>query len=166
MLNDNLVGIVSDTHDNRTLIRNAVDVFNNAGCSLVVHAGDFIAPFTSREFEKIKGKFLGVFGNNDGEKKGLMTQFSRFGSIYEAPHEFTWYGKRFVVMHDPKFIDNYITNDDIDVIIYGHLHEIDIRPGKPMVINPGECCLWLSSRSVVVVLDLDNMKPELVDVGS
>lgn len=165
MLKDNMVGIISDTHDNRSSITKAVDVFNNAGCSLVIHAGDYIAPFTIREFEKINGDFLGIFGNNDGERKGLSKQFSRIGALYEPPYEFTRYGRRFVVMHEPDYLERYMTHDDVDVIIYGHLHEIDIRPGKPLVINPGECCSWLTDRSTVVLLDLDEMKTELVDLG-
>lgn len=163
MLKDTMVGIISDTHDNRSSIIKAVDEFNKAGCSLIVHAGDYIAPFTIREFEKLRGKFLGVFGNNDGEKKGLSEQFSRIGSIYEPPHEFTYYDKRFVVMHEPDCLDKYIA-DDVDVIIYGHLHEIDIRNGKPLVINPGECCSWLTGRSTAVLLDISKMDVELLDL--
>lgn len=164
MLHDNIVGIISDTHDNRDSIIKAVDTFNKAGCSLVVHAGDYIAPFTIREFEKIKGNFLGVFGNNDGEKKGLIAQFSKIGALYEPPLEFTHSGKRFVVMHEPDYLDNYLKNNEVDIIIYGHSHEIDIRKGKPIVINPGECCSWLTGRSTVVLLDLSDMKTELLNL--
>ena len=164
MLKDNMVGILSDTHDNRASIKKAVDVFNNAGCSLVIHAGDYIAPFTIREFERIEGDFLGVFGNNDGERKGLSEQFSRIGAIYEPPHEFSYNGRRFVVMHEPDYIKRYMINEGMDVIIYGHSHERDIRHSKTLVINPGECCSWLTGRSTVVLLDIDGMRTELIDL--
>ena len=68
-------------------------------------------------------------------------------------------------MHAPDFLDEYLAHDDIDVIIYGHLHEIDIRQGKSLVINPGECCSWLTGRSTIVILDVSNMNTQLVDVG-
>ncbi len=164
MLKDNIVGIISDTHDNRASIKKAVYVFNNAGCSLVVHAGDYVAPFTIREFERIEGDFQGVFGNNDGEKKGLGKQFSRIGAIYEPPHEFCHDGKRFVVMHEPDYLERCMKNENMDVIIYGHTHEIDVRPGKPLVINPGECCSWLTGRSTVVLLDIHGMSVELIEL--
>jgi len=165
MLKDNLVGIISDTHDNRSSIKKAVNVFNKAGCSLIVHAGDYIAPFTIREFEKLEGRFIGVFGNNDGEIKGLKKKFSRIGALHKPPYKFTHYDKHFVIMHAPDFLDTYLSDDDQDVIVYGHLHKIDIRHGKPLVINPGECCSWLTGRSTIVILDLSNMNTKLVDVG-
>ncbi len=164
MLKDNLVGIISDTHDNRSSIHKAVEKFNEAGCSLTVHAGDFIAPFTIREFEKLEGDFIGVFGNNDGEIKGLKEQFSHIGALYNPPYEFIYMDKKFVVMHAPVYLDQYIADDTMDVVIYGHLHKIDIRPGKPLVINSGECCSWLTGRSTIVVLDLTDMNTELIDL--
>ncbi len=164
MVNDNLIGIISDTHDNKSSIHNAVDTFNNFGCALIVHAGDFIAPFTVREFQRLEGDFIGVFGNNDGEIKGLTEQFSHIGTLYNPPHEFKYRDKRFAMMHEPDYLEKYAEDENFDVVVYGHLHKIDIRPGKPMIINPGECCSWLTGRSTVVVLDLDTMDTDLIDL--
>jgi len=164
MAAQNIVGIISDTHDHRESIRKAVARFNKAGCSLVIHAGDYVAPFTIREFEKLTCPLIGVFGNNDGERKGLTAQFARIGSLHEPPYEFERDGFTFAVMHDPEHLDRFLARDDVDVIVYGHLHEIDIRPGKPLVINPGECCSWLTGRSTLVLLDLSTMEPEVVDL--
>ena len=164
MLKDNIVGIISDSHDDREKIHKAVSIFNDATCSLVIHAGDFVAPFTIREFDKLTSKFIGVFGNNDGEIKGLTAQFSKIGSLHKPPYEFEHYGKRFMVMHEPVYLDRNKGRDDLDVIIYGHLHEIDIRPGKPLIINPGESCSWLTGRPTVVLLDLNTMSTELIDL--
>lgn len=104
MLQEKMVGIISDTHDNRQSIASAVRLFNSLGCTLVVHAGDFVAPFTFSEFSKLEGEFFGVFGNNDGERVGLTEQFSKIGGIFEPPHEFTWREKRFAVMHKPSWL--------------------------------------------------------------
>jgi uncharacterized protein len=166
IMNDSLIGILSDTHDNQSSIRSAVDEFNRAGCSLVVHAGDYVAPFTAREFGHLTCPFIGVFGNNDGEKAGLRKQFESFGVLYGAPHEFTHAGRRLVVMHEPYFLDEYQTRPDIDVIIYGHTHQVDIRQGPPMVINPGECCRWLTGHSTIVFLDLAAMEVRSVELGT
>ncbi|MFC1561311.1 YfcE family phosphodiesterase, partial [Candidatus Latescibacterota bacterium] len=94
MLKDNLIGLISDTHDNRSSIKKAVNEFNKAGCSLIIHAGDYISPFTIREFEKLEGRFIGVFGNNDGETKGLKEKFSQIGALYKPPYEFIYKSKR------------------------------------------------------------------------
>ncbi len=164
MLQENVVGIVSDTHDNRECIVRAVQFFNARRCGLVIHAGDFVAPFTAREWEKLKGKFVGVFGNNDGERQGLTEQYSKFGEMHEPPHEFIWAGKRFAVMHAPKKLDMFLERKDLDVVIYGHTHKIEIRRGRPLVINPGECCAWLTGRSTAAILDLSDMHAEIFDL--
>ena len=164
MLKGNLIGIISDTHDNRKMIRKAVDVFNEKGCSIVLHGGDYIAPFTFFDFQNLACSFIGVYGNNDGEKKGLDARYSTIGAIFEPPYEFDYAEKHFVIMHDPSGIDSFIAREDIDVIIYGHLHEIDIRYGRPLVINPGECCGYLTERSTVAILDISDMTVELIDL--
>ena len=164
MKNPSIIGIISDTHDNRASIRKAVEVFNKHGCSLVVHAGDYVAPFTVREFEKLNCPLVGVFGNNDGEIKGLKEQFSLIGKLFEPPHEFTYCNRSFAVMHEPYYLDKYIVQGNVDVIIYGHTHEIDIRHEEPMVINPGECCSWLTGRSTVVLLDCATLEEEVIDL--
>ena len=161
---ESCVGIISDSHDDRSSISKAVRIFNDAGCSIVIHAGDFIAPFTIREFEKLDADFVGVYGNNDGERLGLKTMFEKIGSLHDPPYEFEQCGKRFIVMHEPYFLEESLARNDLDVIVYGHLHKIDIRSGRPMVINPGESCTWLTGRSTVVLLDLETMSAELVDV--
>ncbi len=164
MGNTSLIGIISDTHDNRASIRKAVEVFNTHGCSLVIHAGDYVAPFTVREFGKLNCPLIGVFGNNDGEIKGLKEHFSKIGSLFEAPYQFTHCNRKFAVMHEPFYLDKYIVQNDVDVVIYGHTHEIDVRHEEPMVINPGECCSWLTGRSTVVLLDCTTLEEKVIDL--
>jgi uncharacterized protein len=164
MRKENMIGIMSDTHDHRKAISLAVAEFNNAGCSLVIHGGDYVAPFTFIDLKKLEGKFVGVFGNNDGEKRGLLEQAGEIGVIMEPPFEFIHHDKKIVVMHEPVYLKKYLSRDDIDVIVYGHIHKVDIRPGKPLVINPGECCSWLTGHSTVALLDLDTMNPQVLEL--
>jgi putative phosphoesterase len=164
-MNDNVIGILSDTHDNRSSIHRAVDLFTDAGCSLVVHAGDFIAPFTAREFSRLTCPFIGVFGNNDGDKNGLRRAFEKVGALYGPPHEFTHDDRRLVVMHEPDYIEEYLARSDIDVVIHGHTHHVEIRAGHPLLLNPGECCSWITGKSSVILLDLVSMEVRVEDVG-
>jgi putative phosphoesterase len=48
-----IIGIISDSHDNLTQIKIAVDIFNREKVELVLHAGDFVSPFTFLEFKKL-----------------------------------------------------------------------------------------------------------------
>ena len=40
------LGIISDTHDNVPMITKAVEFFNNANVDAVMHAGDYVSPFS------------------------------------------------------------------------------------------------------------------------
>ena len=83
-----MIGIMSDSHDNLDAIKLAVELFNKLRCELVIHAGDFIAPFAAHELSKLNCPVKAVFGNCDGEKKGLEKAFQSIGEIKEAPFIF------------------------------------------------------------------------------
>ncbi len=158
------IGILADSHDNMPKIDKAVELFNSEGVELVLHAGDFISPLTADRFARLNAPFIGVFGNNDGERLYLTRKFDGIGKLYPDYHELKLGERRGVLMHEPKFIDALVASGMYDLIVYGHTHEIDIREGRLVVINPGEACGWLSGRSTVVIFDADTMKPRLVNL--
>ena len=158
------LGIIADSHENMPLIAKAVELFNNEKVGLVLHAGDFISPITAKEFKSLKAKLIGVFGNNDGDKLLLQRQFQDIGELYEDYHELEIEGRNIVLMHQPKFLDTLIASNKYDLIIYGHTHEIDIREGQPLVVNPGECGGWLTGRSTVAIVELETMKVKIYDL--
>ena len=161
-----MVGIIADTHDNRRAISKAVEVFNQRGVGMVFHAGDLISPFTADDFSRLKCKMTIVFGNNDGERIGLHHTFSKLGTIGKGPKKCEFHGKRFVLMHEPTCIDELSIDKQVDVIIYGHTHEKDIRnTGDTLIINPGEAGQWVTGRSTIVLLDLITMEAEIEDIG-
>ena len=90
-----MIGILSDTHDNLTRVREAVRLFNDAGCDLVIHAGDFVAPFAAEELRNLRAPVKAVYGNCDGEKAGLAQVFQGLGEIADAPLRFSHAGLRF-----------------------------------------------------------------------
>ena len=132
---------------------------------MVFHAGDFIAPFTAIDFSKLKCKMMMVFGNNDGEKIRLYHAFSKLGEIVEGPKTCEYHGKRFILMHEPTCMDELSTSHKADVIIYGHTHEIDIRKGETLIINPGEAGGWLTGRATAALLDLTTMDVTIEEIG-
>jgi putative phosphoesterase len=66
------LGVLSDTHDNLSAIEKAVTALNKAGADLVIHLGDYCAPFSLRPLKGLEMDWMGVFGNNDGEIHGLL----------------------------------------------------------------------------------------------
>ncbi|MEM1767624.1 MAG: YfcE family phosphodiesterase, partial [Candidatus Bathyarchaeia archaeon] len=64
-----LIGLMSDTHDNLPMVEKAVSLLNDRKVELVLHAGDYVAPFVIPKLRELKAKVIGVFGNNDGDKE-------------------------------------------------------------------------------------------------
>jgi uncharacterized protein len=159
-----LIGIISDSHDNLPAIKKSVEVFNSKNVDVILHAGDFVSPFTANEFRKLKMKLIGVFGNNDGDKPFLKQKFKNIGEIHSTPYKFEIDGKKIVLMHEPRLIDELLQDKKYDIIVYGHTHKIDIRKEKSLVINPGECGGWLTGRSTVAILDTKELNPEIIDL--
>ena len=156
------IGIIADTHDNIAAIQKAVHFFNTQDLKYVIHAGDFVAPFSLKELMKLKARFLGIFGNNDGERKGLLGVCK---DIHEPPYDVILNGKHIIVTHMLESLSKRsIMNTD--VIVSAHTHTPEIKQGSPMYINPGECGGWLSGKSTVMVLDLETLRPEIIDLST
>ena len=155
---------MTDSHDNKGSVLKAVDVFNSRHVALTLHGGDYIAPFNARWMADLESPMVGVFGNNDGEKFGLRGQFEPVGPIHRAPYLVEFGGRKILMLHEPDEIDSLAASGAYDVIFYGHTHEIDIRPGKTLVVNPGEAGGWVTGRSTAGILNLENLEVEIVDL--
>lgn len=152
------IGIMADSHDHMDYLQKAVELFNKEKVDHVLHAGDYVAPFTKRIIDKLNMPFQGVLGNNDGEILGLK---SAFGDITVAPRHLEIDGKKFCILHEPYNLEAIEKSGLFDYIIYGHIHKVDIREGPSTVINPGEVGGWLSGKATVVILDTSTGRIDL-----
>jgi len=155
------IGLMSDTHDNLPMIRKALARFADAGVDYIIHAGDFVAPFALAEILKFHGTVYGVFGNNDGERAGLRKLLA---DLSEEPRRINLCERNITVVHD----EGRLKKSDIresDVLVVGHTHDAEIRAGRPLVVNPGECGGWLSGRSTVAILDSETLEAKILKVG-
>jgi hypothetical protein len=162
-----MIGIISDTHDSLDAIRQAVELFNSLKVKLVVHAGDYVAPFTYREFKKLNCRFLGVYGNNDGERLGLQEKYSKLGAALKEFLEFEFAGKRFAVYHGTleALLNALVESNSYDVVIAGHSHKAEVaRRGGVLFINPGEACGYLSGRKTVCILEAEQLEARLMEL--
>jgi len=160
------IGIISDTHDNLPQIKIAVEIFNREKVELVLHAGDFVSPFTFLEFKNLNCPLKGVFGNNDGDKLYLQEKFKRIGELCPEPYQMNQDHKNIIMLHKEKLIDALAESQKYEVIIYGHTHRIDLHKiGKTLIINPGECGGWLSGKSTIALLDLKNLEAKIIELS-
>ena len=160
-------GLIADTHDNLVAIEKAVELFRHEGIELLVHAGDFVAPFTEKPFRTLKVPLIGIFGNNDGDKLLLRDMYREngVGEIHEDPHEFELGTKKVIVTHRPMIVDALAVSGSYDVVIYGHTHKAEVaKRGNTLVINPGECCGYVTGRKTVAILDLETEESRIVEL--
>ncbi len=158
-----MIGIMADSHDNLPAVKHAINFFKKMECDLVIHAGDFVAPFAARELENLSCPVKAVFGNCDGEKIGLEKALHSFGEIKEAPFIFNHLKLSFLVTHVQFSLKAYLASQEYDVLIYGHTHKPEIRrERKTLLVNPGEAGGWLSGKSTVAVLDTKTLTFEII----
>ncbi|PUA31207.1 MAG: hypothetical protein B9J98_07355 [Candidatus Terraquivivens tikiterensis] len=153
-----LVGIVSDTHDDLDRIRRAVQVFRERRVDVVIHCGDWVSPFSVREFKGLK--VLSVLGNNDGDLLLLDKTLREMGSSLEG--RFASIGldnKKIAVIHGeyPELVEALIKSGMYDVVAHGHTHKRRCeRFNDTLALNPG----WDS----VILYDEASGMAEFVEV--
>lgn len=155
------VGIISDTHDDILNVRKAVMIFNGNNVSYVIHAGDYVFPGIIKEFSKLNDgiKFIGILGNNDGEKIGLYEcfkslNFDFFGEFAELDID----GLKFGIYHgtNVSLRKSLVECEKYDIFICGHTHKKEnSMKGKTLILNPG------SAHSSLQELD-EIKKPMLI----
>jgi uncharacterized protein len=154
------IGVISDTHDHVANVRRAVALFNRLKPDRVIHCGDIVAQFVLKEMSGLRMPFSAVYGNCDGDRMALQDRAKEFGfTLRDGPWEFDVAGKRVVVSHQPLN-----QPPDCDFYLHGHTHKLRHEGERPVIVNPGEACGWLSGRATVAMLDSDSAEVEFIDL--
>jgi len=157
------LAILADTHDHLDRIALAVKLIQARGAEGLLHLGDFVAPFALKGVLKFNGPAFCIYGNNDGEKKGLKKLFPE---LRDGPTIFEIGGRKLGVAHSVEEIPaEYRTS--CDGVFYGHSHQrvhIPKAGSTALELNPGECCGWLTGKPSCAMLDLETMTVEILEV--
>ena len=161
-----IVGIIADTHDRLLLLDKAVMQLNEEKVELVLHAGDYIAPFVVPHFKPLKADLIGVFGNNDGDRELLRKRFTELGAEIRGRFaEVVVEGLRIAVLHgdEEELLRSLINAESHDIIVHGHTHEAKTyRKGETLVINPGEVCGYLTEKPTIAILNTKTLDVKTV----
>ena len=158
-----LIGIFADSHDHLDNIRRAVDIFNAAGCELVIFAGDLVSSFAVPPLRQLKCRVIGCFGDNEGNKPGVTAGMKIVGTIGEPPLGFkTPDGCRIIVTHMDRTLRNL--EGEFDVAVYAHTHKPSITHDElgRLFVNPGETSGWSHGRPSVALLDTATRQARIV----
>lgn len=161
-----LVGVIADSHDQMERIRQAVHILGERGIGTVIHVGDFVAPFALIPFVEAGFRFYAIFGNNDGEIRGLRRKAEAIGGIQDGPYRFEIEGKKFLLNHTPLSDEQLAAERNrSDFVIFGHTHLVEHRRlGDLSIINPGELCGWVEGRATFAILNVASGELDLVEL--
>jgi len=155
--------VISDTHDRLEKVEKALSYAKESGVERIFHCGDVVSPFVIPLFEKSGVKYIGVFGNNDGDR--LLLSRRSDGKFSPYPTELEIEGKRILIMHEPVLLLTAAESGRYDFIFYGHTHELKIEErDKTFIINPGEACGYLTKMATCVLLDPKTKKWEILEL--
>jgi hypothetical protein len=154
-----IIGLISDTHDNIHAIKKAVEKFNQERVELVLHAGDYIAPFTAEYFKPLDAPMIGVLGNNCAETELLKKVYSKVGAEIRGYYTEVKAGSlKIALLHGHRRQDvEKVETNGYDVVVTGHTHRsrIEKRDGV-LYVNPGEACGYLTGEKTIAFLDSDS----------
>jgi putative phosphoesterase len=162
-----LVGLIADTHDRLPMVEKAVKRLNEENVELVLHAGDYVAPFVVPKLKDLKARLIGVFGNNDGDHEFLKKRFSEYKGLEIRGHfaEITIDGLKVALLHghEEELLKALIESESFDVVVHGHTHKVEVyQKGKTLVVNPGEVCGYLTGKSTIALFDTVKRRVRLV----
>ncbi|MFW5872944.1 MAG: metallophosphoesterase, partial [bacterium] len=139
-----LIGIISDTHDNMENVLKAFKYFNEHDTDLVLHCGDWVAPFILEASTKLNCPLKGVFGNNEGNRAPYYEKIKDENLDIEISDEGIWqekYDGRMIAVthgHQPIILKMLLESGKYDMVASGHTHEEKIeKHNKTLHINPG-----------------------------
>ncbi len=147
-----LIGIISDTHDHLENTRKALSLLKEKKVDVIIHCGDFCAPFMIDELEKTGIPVHCIFGNIDD--KFLTTRkadSSKNIKLHGETAELEIDGKKIAVNHYPLIAESLALTGKYDLVCYGHTHKKDKRLlGKTLLINPGEIMGRFNGLSIAI----------------
>ena len=146
------IGVISDTHDQVAHILQMVEILNVKQVALVIHCGDWVAPFTLQFYLGLKCPIKGIFGNNDGDKFRHVTRTANYPIKVEYEERFMTLdldGKKIAVFHGDytEIVDALVKCGSYDAVFHGHTHErVNEMVGKTLSLNPGSLMDMTSSE--------------------
>lgn len=136
-----IIGVVSDTHDDIENTEKAVAKFKENNVDFVIHLGDYISPPTLKLFQGLK--VVGVFGNNDGYKEGLIKTFNQIGGEIKGDFGVVEIDNLKMALFHGEFSEVPVAlakSGEYDVVFYGHSHQFEQSTyGDTLLLNPGSC---------------------------
>ena len=125
------IGLISDTHGNRSAIDQAVSIAQNM--DMWLHMGD-CTPDAEYLQSLLDVPVHSVAGNCDWPTGNIC--YERI--ITAADHRiFITHGHNYGVRYTQEYIMEAAESQNADIAVYGHTHIVEYLMGPPIILNPG-----------------------------
>jgi len=157
------IGVFADVHDHLDNLRLAVERFNHEQVEAVLFAGDLVSTFAVPPLRKLNCPFVGCFGDNEGNRIGILGGMTIVGTMGEPPFCYQAAdGTRILLTHALAWTKGY--EGEFDVLVYAHTHQPNVRKDKRgrLFLNPGETSGWSYHKPTIAILDTEALEAEIV----
>jgi hypothetical protein len=166
--------ILSDSHDNISLLCAAVTQAKQRGAMAILHCGDVVAPSTLKKLQQYGLPIHTIHGNNTGDlyKLSRLAEDSK-GLIhyYGQDADLVLDKRRIFLVHYPHYARGMATTGDYDLVCCGHTHTTSIESVKningteTIVCNPGTVGAVGGIPATYILGNLEQMNFELMDIS-
>ena len=166
------VCIVSDSHDNRFLLKKAVEHAITLGAEAVLHCGDIVAPTTLRILLPLGIDVHVIHGNNTGDTYNLAMLASQTDNqlhYHGQDAGINLAGKKIFLVHYPHYAKALSITGDWDLVCCGHDHTASVETVKTILqtettmVNPGTVG-GVGAEPTYIMGDLSTMEFEIIHV--
>lgn len=166
------VCILSDSHDNRRLLGEAVEDAKARGAEAVLHCGDVVAPTTLRALRKFELPVHVIHGNNTGDLYAMSKLSHEPDSIVRYHGQdavLHLAGRSAFLVHYPHYAAAMALTGDYDLVCCGHDHRASIRQvdnvkgGITHLLNPGTVG-GVGAKPTYILADLASLSFEIHEV--
>jgi uncharacterized protein len=157
--------IVSDSHDHRAPLAQAVEEAIAQGAKAVLHCGDVVAPSTLHAIWKMDIPVHVIHGNNMGDTyhlSKLSHQTDNQISYHGQDARLELHGRKIFMVHYPHYAIAIAKTGEFDLVCNGHEHRArieaidNIMGGQTLRVDPGTVA-GISGPATYILGDLETM---------
>lgn len=147
------IGILSDSHRETKLHKEAIEYLLSQGVEYLLHAGDIMLEEHLQMLKNTRLPYICVYGNNDTALISLHGKYN----IFKEPYYFKIEDLKIKIMHLPYFM-----SADADMVVFGHTHIFEASLNNDtLFINPGEVCAREKPLTECAIVNVENKKFEV-----
>lgn len=165
------IAVLSDVHDNYFSLVEALKIIKEKKCEQILFLWDLWHGRMAKIFVNFEIPTLMIWGNNDGEKNGMMkfslTENSNLEIVDNTYKfcEFAW--KKIFISHYPEMAGCAVKSGSVSAVFFWHTHKVsNEKENDCLVCNPGEISWFSHGKSTFAIYDTIENYIEILEVDN